>query len=89
MAYEYRVNEKEAEARNYLKDRGWKVEEPTCPECAGLGSVLNHKSVRLKKGQRTMSGAKYTIEFYYTPCPNECSVPAMYFNTQEWGTSRT
>lgn len=78
MAYEYRVNEQEAEARNYLKDRGWKVEEPPCPECFGHGTVIKHNAERLKKKQ-LRTGKKYVINFYSEPCPNDCPAPAGYY----------
>ena len=39
MSYKYAVSAAERRAAKLLRDQGWRVDEPQCPECHGNGFV--------------------------------------------------
>ena len=67
MTYEYEPSKAEIKAAQLLREKGWIVNTPTCPECKGNGYISEFEPVAESK-VAVVGGVKYV------PCPNGCIV---------------
>lgn len=80
MSYEYEATEAERVAAALLREKGWNVNEPTCPLCRGFGSIGEARTWGVP-GVHSLS----TYSWSTKPCPNGCPVPVMILTTQTDG----
>jgi len=79
MAYQYEPASAEKAAETLLRNRGWRVERPACPDCGGLGSIST-----VEKTLLTWEGSP-TFDMTQKPCPRGCQMPSFYYSTTTAG----
>jgi hypothetical protein len=72
MTYEYDASEEERAAADLLREKGWNVAKPTCPECHGWGYVSRLDS---------WGGGTYVASYSADPCPNGCPRPMGFYSS--------
>lgn len=72
--YRYATSPAERKAAKLLRDKGWQVQEPQCPECHGNGFVYEVKTTGDRIfGSSTAStrlcslGCPTSVAFYFAP----------------------
>lgn len=70
MTYQYDRDPDEAAAEALLKERGWDVNAPRCPDCKGWGYTLTASTW----GTDAFGGGSIDNR----PCPRGCPTLAMY-----------
>jgi hypothetical protein len=76
--YQYEASKAERRAAELLRKKGWRVDEPLCPECHGLGFVWHGETW----GDGILGGGSLGTR----PCSRGCLAPALFFPA--WPTMR-
>ena len=71
--YHYPATDEERAAAALLKEHGWDVSEPRCPDCNGWGFIGDSWYTPVDAELGIGSGGVST-----KPCPNGCPMPAVY-----------
>jgi len=80
MTYQYEPSKKERRAAAMLRERGWCVSEPTCPECHGNGFVWT-----VVPGNVT----PITSSASSRPCSLGCPMATAFYFSTDLDTTRT
>lgn len=71
--YRYRATREERAAAALLREKGWQVSEPVCPDCHGWGYITESTSW----GTAEFGGATASTK----PCPRGCVLVSWFFGT--------
>ena len=80
MSYEYKPTKAERKAAELLREKGWRVGEPACPLCGGLGQIGRSEWIETYPGLTTG-------HLWNDPCPNGCAAPTWFLSgttAQSW-----
>lgn len=69
MSYQYLATDEELKAAQLLKERGWKLTEPSCPDCGGSGYIRPYDAL----WNPDLAGREWPR------CPRECEAPMWFF----------
>jgi hypothetical protein len=70
--WQYDAPKEERAAESLLREKGWTVDEPSCPLCQGWGYVNRFQTFG-------GTGSMTTSVLSQERCPNECETPAAFF----------
>jgi hypothetical protein len=79
VSYRYESSKAEQRAAALLRDKGWRVSEPPCPDCMGSGSISRWNIEPESVATVTHVSGDYTTG----PCPRGCVVMT-YSPTGTW-----
>lgn len=77
MTYEYPEGEAERMARELLQRSGYRVDKPSCPDCHGMGYVLQSDWGQIGSGPTAIGWGSQTNK----PCPRGCAAPFLYLSS--------
>ena len=80
MSWRYDASEEEQRAADLLREKGWTVNAPTCPDCHGFGFVTGWVDTNYAPTTSNTS-----VTFGQKPCPRGCGVPSVYFASSATG----
>lgn len=78
MTYHYATTEEEMAAAALLRNKGWTVSAPMCPECHGMGGQFGTQTYTWSPtGGPVVNGG--SMDTSWRPCSRGCERPMWYF----------
>jgi hypothetical protein len=71
VSYEYKPSKAEQKAEALLREKGWSLSRPACPDCHGMGYIFGWKTWGVTPVMSVSSASR--------PCPQGCPMAAMYY----------